>query len=141
MKPDGPEPEVCRNLQARSSPSPKVGWKAKPEPEDFWARPNTNYTLQRSPINGNPWWKHGVFGKKVIWFHDYGFWILSDFEELGKNIPNPDIAGPNNVDDWPNYITYGWRYYSNGWHEAGNDIIIQGKSISFLSLLQNKALK
>ena len=43
------------------------------------------YTLQRSPINGNPWWKQGLFRKKVVWFHDLGFWTFTDFEDLGKS--------------------------------------------------------
>ena len=87
------------------------------------------YTLQRSPINGNPWWKQGVFGKKVIWFHDgYGCWTLTDLGDLGKYNAIPDIGGPSNHDEWPNYIRYGWRYDSNGdIVEAGNDIIIEGK--------------
>ena len=85
------------------------------------------YTLQRSPINGNPWWKQGLFRKKVVWFHDLGFWTFTDFEDLGKSNATPVIGGPSDVDEWPNYIPYGWRYDSKGNpHEAGNDIIVKG---------------
>ena len=68
--------------------------------------------------------------------------LNTHFLSLGREVRRPSfIQGPFAIDEWPNDITSGWKYASNVWHEAGNDFIIEGKSISFLSLLQNKALK
>ena len=84
------------------------------------------YTLQSTPVNGNPWWKKGVFEKEAIWFVEKnGNWMIGNIEDLGKGTGG--LSGPFGVDEWPNDITSGWQYASNGWHEAGNDILFEGK--------------
>ena len=84
------------------------------------------YTVQSTPINGNPWWKKGLFHEEAIWFDEMtGNWKIGDIEDLGKSFCS--ILGPYGVDEWPNDITSGWKYASNGWHKAGNDIIVEGK--------------
>ena len=127
------------------------------------------YTLQSTPINGNPWWTKGVFRKEAIWFDEIkGNWKVGNNGDLGTSICS--ISGPYNVDEWPNNkfldaeihdistsisitdefeemtdddddeddeninkevfpFPSEWKYYSSedGWLQAGNDIIIEGK--------------
>ena len=86
------------------------------------------YTLQSSPVNGNPWWKKGVFDEEAIWSgEESGCWWIGRFKDLGKALGF--IHGPFGVDEWPNDIASGWKYHSKGWHEAGNDILIEGKQV------------
>ena len=87
------------------------------------------YTLQLTPVNGNPWWKKGMFD---IWFDERNAkWRFGDDEDLGTNIGG--VSGPFGIDQWPNDISSGWKYYSNGWHQAGNEIIVEGKQYNFIA--------
>ena len=96
------------------------------------------YTLQSTPVNGNPWWKKGSFDKEGIWFVERnGNWMIGSIEDLGKGVGG--IKGPYGLDEWPNNISSGWEYHLNGWNEAGNEVLIEGKQ-SHSNLLQSKAL-
>ena len=86
------------------------------------------YTLQSSPVNGNPWWKKGLFDKEGIWFvEENGNWMIGKIEDLGKGTGG--LSGPFSVDEWPNDISSGWKYYSNGWDKAEDDITVEGIQI------------
>ena len=65
----------------------------------------------------------------VHWYNEqYGNWIFGGDEDLGTNISS--VSGPFGIDEWPNDLSFGWKYKSI---EAGNDIIIEGKQNHFIA--------
>ena len=102
------------------------------EAKNKWSILGGTYTLQSTPVNGNPWWKKGMFDKEALWFDEIaGNWLFGYDKDLGTNIGG--VEGPFGIDQWPNNISSGWQYASNEWHEAGNDIIIEGEQNNFIS--------
>ena len=82
------------------------------------------YILNDGLVNGYPHWFEKVGSS----------WVVYDKLRLGDNIGG--IAGPQGKDSNPNEIKEGWKYYNNGWHDAGpNDVIFKaictGSKLSF----------
>ena len=74
------------------------------------------YFLQTDTRNKKPYWVHKS-GGKAIWWANNGFWLVGNFENLGKGLGG--IKGPSNNDSLPNQITNGWQYVNvTNWHDT-----------------------
>ena len=67
------------------------------------------YLLQENKTNDKHYWIHQS-GGKAIWWNPNNFWMVGNFEDLGKDLGS--IKGPSNNDIPPNQITNGWQYAS-----------------------------
>ena len=68
-------------------------------------------------VNGYPHWLKSD-GSDAIWFDKVGSsWLVGTKEVLGTNTGG--IGGPYGKDSYPNEIKQGWRYWHNGWQNAG----------------------
>ena len=81
------------------------------------------YFLQEDKINNKPYWIHQSGGNAIWWNDKYDYWMVGNFENLGKDFGN--IAGPSKNDSPPNQITNGWQCYYDGtnddetnWHDT-----------------------
>ena len=95
------------------------------------------YILSDGLVNGYPHWLKKGDGSQAIWFDKViSAWMVGDKKDLG--ISHGGIHGPYGKDSYPNEIKHGWRYWDNGFQDAGpNDVMFKGIG-KFFKLLLHK---
>ena len=97
------------------------------EAQKFQGSRGGTYFLQEYKTNNKPSWIQQS-GKNAIWWDKASSpsWIVGPFEYLGSSTAG--ILGPSNINNPPNQINNGWRYYDGNWIDT-NDI--QFEDITF----------